>query len=107
MVTNEGLIIRFDVQDISITGRDTQGVRLMRLDEGQAISTLSLVEAQDDEEEDEETLSDNEESVATDSEDTDRVNDSELSNQVDELIGRAEEIEEELEELEDSDSTEE
>ena len=107
LVTNEGLIIRFDVQDISITGRDTQGVRLMRLDEGQAISTLSLVEAQDDEEEDEETLSDNEESVATDSEDTDRVNDSELSNQVDELIGRAEEIEEELEELEDSDSTEE
>lgn len=102
LVTNEGLIIRFDVQDISITGRDTQGVRLMRLDEDQAISTLSLVEPQDDEEE--ETPSGNEET----GEDAKPVNDTELSNQVDELIGRAEEeLDEELEELEELDSSEE
>lgn len=102
LVTNEGLIIRFDVQDISITGRDTQGVRLMRLDEDQAISTLSLVEPQDDEEE--KTPSGNEET----GEDAKPVNDTELSNQVDELIGRAEEeLDEELEELEELDSSEE
>lgn len=102
LVTNEGLIIRFDVQDISITGRDTQGVRLMRLDENQAISTLSLVEPQDDEEE--KMPSGNEET----GEDAKPVNDTELSNQVDELIGRAEEeLDEELEELEELDSSEE
>ena len=112
LVTNEGLIIRFDVQDISITGRDTQGVRLMRLDEGQTISTLSLIEPQEDEEEDEEATSDLNESAETDAESFDSAEDSEISSEVDELIGRAEEDleaeeSEESEELEDSDQSEE
>ncbi len=52
LITTEGVIIRFEASDISITGRDTQGVRLMRLDEDHYISTLSIVDPEDDDEED-------------------------------------------------------
>src|SRR5699024_1676773 len=44
LITNEGIIIRFEAKDISRTSRDTQGVRLMRLDEEQFISTLSVID---------------------------------------------------------------
>src|SRR5699024_3275573 len=53
LITNEGIIIRFEADNISKTGRDTQGVRLMRLDEEQFISTLCVVDpTETDEEED-------------------------------------------------------
>ncbi len=99
LVTNEGLIIRFDSQDISLTGRDTQGVRLMRLDDEQFISTFSIIEAQEDEEEadpKEELEEVFEAKQAENEEDSDRPD------AVDELIGQAEEeLEEELNETED------
>jgi len=50
LITDEGIIIRFDAKDISIIGRNTQGVRLMRLDDEEAISTLSVIEPNDEEE---------------------------------------------------------
>jgi DNA gyrase subunit A len=81
LTTNEGVIIRFDAEDISTTGRDTQGVRLMRLDEEQFISTLSII---DPTEEDEAEVTEN---VASDDQ-----------NKVDELLERAEADQEETEE---------
>ncbi|REH91641.1 DNA gyrase subunit A [Staphylococcus felis] len=43
IVTDHGVIIRMEIQDISETGRTTQGVRLMRLDEDQHVSTVAKV----------------------------------------------------------------
>ena len=77
LITTEGVIIRFEASDISITGRDTQGVRLMRLDEEHFISTLSIVDPEEDE--DEEEL-ENEENESK----------SENQDKLDELVERAE-----------------
>lgn len=49
LMTDTGTIIRFHVKDISITGRATQGVRLMRLVDNQKVATLSVVEPEEDE----------------------------------------------------------
>lgn len=49
LITINGMLIRMDVNDISITGRSTQGVRLMRLAEDEIISTVAKVEKEDDE----------------------------------------------------------
>ncbi|MBI5974975.1 DNA gyrase subunit A [Staphylococcus canis] len=43
IVTDHGVIIRMEVQDISSIGRTTQGVRLIRLDEDQFVSTVAKV----------------------------------------------------------------
>ena len=44
MVTNGGVIIRLQVDDISQTGRSTQGVRLMKLGDNQSVSTVAKVQ---------------------------------------------------------------
>ncbi len=43
IVTNKGVMIRLPVQDIRTIGRATQGVRVIRLDEGARISSISRV----------------------------------------------------------------
>lgn len=43
LMTSAGVLIRFAVNDISKTGRNTQGVRLMRLEKGAKVSALTLV----------------------------------------------------------------
>lgn len=48
LITNSGVIIRFHSKNISQTGRATQGVRLMRLEEGGKVSTLAKVEPQEE-----------------------------------------------------------
>ena len=50
LITINGMLIRMDVNDISITGRSTQGVRLIRLGEDELIATVAKVEKEDDEE---------------------------------------------------------
>jgi len=52
LITNEGVIIRMAVDSISQTGRATQGVRLMRLDEGAKIVGVARAEQEDDDETD-------------------------------------------------------
>ncbi|WP_436860778.1 DNA gyrase subunit A [Staphylococcus caeli] len=49
VVTNSGVIIRIDVEDISQTGRAAQGVRLIRLGENQFVSTVAKVKDEDEE----------------------------------------------------------
>ncbi|PKZ20770.1 DNA gyrase subunit A [Aerococcus sanguinicola] len=50
LMTDEGVVIRFHAADISQTGRVTQGVRLMRLNDDAKVSTMAKVEAEEEEE---------------------------------------------------------
>lgn len=84
LITNGGVIIRFHARNISQTGRSTQGVRLMRLEEGYVVSTLAKVEPQEEEEETEEN------SALESSEETSVESTGELPSEVEELIERAE-----------------
>lgn len=49
LMTNNGILIRFDVADVSTTGRSTQGVRLIRVDEGVKVTAATKVEREEDE----------------------------------------------------------
>lgn len=50
LVTNKGVIIRFELNSVSQTGRSTQGVRLIRLEEDALVSTMATIEVEEDEE---------------------------------------------------------
>jgi DNA gyrase subunit A len=49
IVTNNGIMIRQHVSDIRVAGRNTQGVRLIRLDVGDMISDVAVVMPEDEE----------------------------------------------------------
>ena len=49
IVTNQGIIIRISLSNVSKMSRVTQGVKLMNLREGQSVSTVSLVEKDEEE----------------------------------------------------------
>ncbi|EKN68726.1 DNA gyrase subunit A [Schinkia azotoformans] len=51
LITESGIVIRMAVDTISITGRNTQGVKLMRLDENEVVSTVAKVDREEEEEE--------------------------------------------------------
>ncbi|KMY55923.1 DNA gyrase subunit A [Bacillus sp. FJAT-27231] len=59
LITVGGVLIRMDVDDISITGRNTQGVRLIRLHDQETVATVTKI-AKEEEEELEEEVSDEE-----------------------------------------------
>ncbi len=42
IITNNGTIIRVSAQDISTIGRDTQGVRVMRIDDSTTVSKIAI-----------------------------------------------------------------
>ena len=44
MITDTGTVIRLEVKDISILGRSTQGVTLMRTNEGKVVSIEKIEE---------------------------------------------------------------
>ena len=46
LITKNGIIIRCDVSRISVIGRNTQGVRLINLDEGDKVVDIAIVEKQ-------------------------------------------------------------
>ena len=48
IVTTEGVIIRIDVNQISTMSRVTQGVRLINLRDGQYVSTVTIVDREND-----------------------------------------------------------
>ncbi len=45
MISSSGTLVRTPVKDISVVGRNTQGVRLIRLDEGERLTGIERVEA--------------------------------------------------------------
>lgn len=49
IITASGVIIRTQVEPISQTGRNTQGVKLIRVDEGEEVATVARVDIEDDE----------------------------------------------------------
>ncbi|WP_368658256.1 DNA gyrase subunit A [Metabacillus halosaccharovorans] len=59
LITASGIIIRMDVDTISKMGRNTQGVKLIKLDENVSVSTVALVQKED--EQDHEEAEDSEE----------------------------------------------
>jgi len=50
LITNKGVIIRFSSDTVSQTGRSTQGVRLIRLEEDAIVSTMAKVDKEIEEE---------------------------------------------------------
>jgi DNA gyrase subunit A len=49
LITRAGMVQRIGVDGISVVSRNTQGVRLMRLDEGDVLLGLTAVEPVEDE----------------------------------------------------------
>ena len=52
LVTNAGKIIRMRIKDIRVIGRNTQGVRLIELEEGERVVSLARLAEKEEEEED-------------------------------------------------------
>jgi DNA gyrase subunit A len=50
IITKAGIVIRLPLSQVKIAGRNTQGVRLIRLDEGQEISSIAVVPHEEEEE---------------------------------------------------------
>lgn len=50
LITSAGVIIRFDVDDVSQTGRATLGVRLIKVDDGAQVASITAVPKASDEE---------------------------------------------------------
>ena len=48
IITDQGVMIRQPVENISVIGRNTQGVKLLRLDDGSKISTVTKVLKEDE-----------------------------------------------------------
>ena len=49
LISSDGTLVRTPVADVSIVGRNTQGVRLIRLDEGERLTGVERVESLGDE----------------------------------------------------------
>lgn len=50
LITSAGVMIRFDVDDVSQTGRATLGVRLIKVDDGAQVASITAVPKASDEE---------------------------------------------------------
>lgn len=50
IISNQGQTIRLGLRDIPALGRATQGVRIMRMNDGDSVASLALVDAQIDDE---------------------------------------------------------
>lgn len=50
IITDDGIIIRINVEDISVLGRNTQGVTLMRTSEGGKVISIAKLPKEDEEE---------------------------------------------------------
>jgi len=55
LITVAGVLIRIPIEDISQTGRNTQGVRLIRIQDEEEVATVAVIEKDDEEEESETT----------------------------------------------------
>ena len=43
VITTDGIMIRFKTKDVSQTGRSTMGVRLIKVDNGSQVASLTIV----------------------------------------------------------------
>jgi len=70
LITSGGVLVRTRVDEISIVGRNTQGVRVIRLDKKEKVVGVDRVDGLDDEDELDE-LNESDQNIADDSETTD------------------------------------
>ena len=79
VITASGVIIRMAVNDISQTGRNTQGVKLIRLGENdnEFVSTVAVVEREEDTDEAELEASDSPETTEQANDETNSLNEEE------------------------------
>jgi DNA gyrase subunit A len=56
VITDRGMVIRTNLDQISTMGRDTQGVRVISLYDGQSVATMAIVPRSEEDEEIEETI---------------------------------------------------
>ncbi len=49
VITKEGIVIRTQLKQVSIVGRNTQGVKIIRVDEKDSVSSLAILKAEDNE----------------------------------------------------------
>ena len=52
MINSNGVIIRIKASDVSVLGRATQGVKIMKVDEGNSIISMAKVVKEDEEKDD-------------------------------------------------------
>ncbi|UJF15797.1 DNA gyrase subunit A [Jeotgalibaca sp. MA1X17-3] len=99
IITDKGVMIRFHAAAVSQTGRATLGVRLIRLDDESTVSTMAIVEPEDEELEENALLSEGEETTdPTSSEITDEKMETDIQEFADQLFeesGSDEEIDKE------------
>ncbi|WP_102693419.1 DNA gyrase subunit A [Rummeliibacillus pycnus] len=69
LMTINGMLIRMDIDDISVTGRSTQGVRLIRLADDELVASVAKVKKETDEEIDEDEITETEDDHETSEED--------------------------------------
>ena len=50
IITNSGIIIRLPIEQISTTGRVAQGVKLINLKDNQKVSTIAIIEHEEEQE---------------------------------------------------------
>lgn len=50
LITINGMLIRMDINDISVIGRNTQGVRLIRLADDELVATVAKLDKEDEDE---------------------------------------------------------
>ena len=54
MITDTGNVIRIKAKEVSVLGRNTQGVRLIKVAEGSIVSSVEVVDKSEEETEDNE-----------------------------------------------------
>ena len=50
ITTDRGIVIRTSLTSVARSGRNTQGVRIIRLDENQTVASIAIVEPEEEEE---------------------------------------------------------
>ena len=81
LITTEGIVIRMSVDDISVIGRNTSGVKLMNIDQESDIKVASIAKVRDKDPE-----------ADTNSEKTDgEISDNEIEESADEAVTDSEE----------------
>ena len=56
VVTTNGIVIRTPISQIKISGRNTQGVKIIRIEDKQRVSSITIVPHEDVEEDNEEVV---------------------------------------------------
>ena len=52
IITSEGIVIRLPMDQVKTAGRNTQGVRLIKVAEGSTVSSVEVVEKAEEDNED-------------------------------------------------------